>query len=337
MKLLLKIIILTGSFLSVESQQTCAAFTAAEASSALWSCDPSGRPYYYSDDQLNFDAARAACQALTPFNGKQFDIVVIETQAELDFIVADPAFTTNRRYIGLQAQAFSDPPVMCDYKWLNGAPVTLDFPFDNELPTNPDPVVPRCVFLDKRDPPSILQRRCTRLKRYICEVSAPYVSACEKVKTRFFQIDEGTEQLSFEDAQTACMENDANLITVKSLKENMCAFDKYVACESSIWLGLVSNLEKNKFHWIDNDISPYRNWCSGVSPAPGTEGCILLRFDNPSFTTTGCFELVEDCVTPQSFVCEANTLCDKNGFQTLTKVISKIIQGTKNDCKSCRH
>ena len=105
---------------------------------------------------------------------------------------------------------------------------------------------------------------------------------------------------------------------------------------SAIWLGLVNNLEKNKFHWLGNDKSPYRNWCDGSSPAPGSEGCVLFRFGDTFSNTKGCFELVADCTTPQSFVCEADTICDENGFQTLTQVISKTSQKTKNDCKSCK-
>ena len=104
---------------------------------------------------------------------------------------------------------------------------------------------------------------------------------------------------------------------------------------SSAWLGLVNNLEENKFQWLGNDKSPYRNWCDGKRPAIDSEGCVLLRFDDPLSILKGCFELV-DCSRTQHFICEADTNCNKNGFQTLTQVISKTIQSTKNDCKSCK-
>uniref|UniRef100_A0A7M5WY46 C-type lectin domain-containing protein n=1 Tax=Clytia hemisphaerica TaxID=252671 RepID=A0A7M5WY46_9CNID len=358
MNLISNIVILATNFLLVGGQQqSCQDFIStgdgAGVTGGQWSCDPtSGKPYYFGNAFLSFNAARAQCQALPPFNGKLFDLAVIETQEELDFIVNNPKYTDFIRIIGLRAETFSNPPRPSDFKWINGAPLTLDISFNN-LPSFSGSVS-RCAQLDK-NPLALLAENCDSSssdQEEICEVStilapnvAPNVppsvaSACEEVKTRYFQIDEDNQQLSWEDAQTACMEKNAHLITVKSHKENLCAFVKYQTSVRSLdafWLGLVNDFEeKKKFRWIDNDLSPYRNWCGGVTPTPGSVGCVLFRFGDPSGATTGCFELVADCSTPHSFVCEANTLCDKNGFQTLAQVMSKIIQGTQNNCKSCR-
>ncbi|XP_066927142.1 macrophage mannose receptor 1-like [Clytia hemisphaerica] len=350
MNLISNIVILATNFLLVGGQQqSCQDFIStgdgAGVTGGQWSCDhPTGKPYYFGDDEDDFDTVRAECQALPPFNGRPFDVVVIETQEELGFIVNNPEYGgSDDRYIGLKAETLSNPPVPSDFKWINGAPLTLDIFFDDN-PSSSDSV-PRCVALDK-DPIKLEDQRCSKNEDVICEVSIPSVppsvasEACEKVKTRYFQIDEDNQQLSWEDAQAACMEKNAHLITVKSHKENLCAFVKYQTSFRSLdafWLGLVNDLEeKKKFRWIDNDLSPYRNWCGGVTPTPGSVGCVLFRFGDPFGATTGCFELVADCSTPHSFVCEANTLCDKNGFQTLAQAMSKTIQGTQNNCKSCR-
>uniref|UniRef100_A0A7M5V9J2 C-type lectin domain-containing protein n=1 Tax=Clytia hemisphaerica TaxID=252671 RepID=A0A7M5V9J2_9CNID len=153
-------------------QQSCQDFIStgdgAGVTGGKWSCNhPTGKPYYFSDDRNDFDTVRAECQALPPFNGRPFDVVVIETKEELDFIVNNPKYTDMDRYIGLTAETLSNPAVPSDFKWINGAPLTLDIFFD-DLPSFSDSV-PRCVELD-RSPIKLQPQSCGFNENVICEV-----------------------------------------------------------------------------------------------------------------------------------------------------------------------
>uniref|UniRef100_A0A7M5WMC7 C-type lectin domain-containing protein n=2 Tax=Clytia hemisphaerica TaxID=252671 RepID=A0A7M5WMC7_9CNID len=226
--------------------------------------------------------------------------------------------------LGLMIDSISNPT------WINGAPYTLDL----------EPKLGLCgEFSNMGSDVQIDFFSCIGVFEglfTLCEASLPYIppsEACNEIKSQYFIPEENADvQISWEDAQSACMEENAKLATIQSLKENLCLFEKFASL-NTFWLGLINNLSKKKFQWIDNDNSAYRSWCDGRQPPLGSEGCVVVRF--PSEQTTGCFDLV-DCDESHNFVCEIQTGCNEYCLQTLTQSISKSLQKSKNDCASCR-
>uniref|UniRef100_A0A7M5VGV9 C-type lectin domain-containing protein n=1 Tax=Clytia hemisphaerica TaxID=252671 RepID=A0A7M5VGV9_9CNID len=325
LKFLLYVTTFLDLLLFYKCQQTCDQYAEAAGNTQVPNpiqCTATS-VYYFTPLEESFEDARKTCQDLPPFNGVQFDLVVIESQEELDVIVTLPLRLSVFYRLGLMANSISNPT------WINGAPYTLGVePPEDGL----------CLeFSQTTEIPAQLVFSTCEIPRFtICEPSLPYIppsEACNEIKSQYFIPEENADvQISWEDAQSACMEENAKLATIQSLKENLCLFEKFASL-NTFWLGLINNLSKKKFQWIDNDNSAYRSWCDGRQPPLGSEGCVVVRF--PSEQTTGCFDLV-DCDESHNFVCEIQTGCNEYCLQTLTQSISKSLQKSKNDCASCR-
>ncbi|XP_066924214.1 collectin-12-like [Clytia hemisphaerica] len=152
------------------------------------------------------------------------------------------------------------------------------------------------------------------------------------IKSHYFVPEGASPMLSWEGAQDLCEANMANLVGIHNLKENLYITAKYFSL-NTIWIGLLNDLANSKFKWIDNDISGYRNWCTGTPPAAGATGCVLVDFENVDWDAPGCFKLVP-CTEGHNYICESKVNYGGNGIKTLVQALTTNIRQRR--CQFCK-
>ncbi|XP_066924225.1 pulmonary surfactant-associated protein A-like [Clytia hemisphaerica] len=149
------------------------------------------------------------------------------------------------------------------------------------------------------------------------------------IKSHYFVPEGATPMLSWQAARDLCEANMANLVGLYNTRENIYITARFLSL-NTIWIGLVNDIANSEFRWIDNDISDYRNWCTGTPPT-GATGCVLLDFENANSDAPGCFKLVP-CTEDHAYICEFKVDYDDNGISLVQALSTNIWQ---QRCPSC--
>ncbi|XP_036452769.1 macrophage mannose receptor 1-like [Colossoma macropomum] len=231
--------------------------------SALWTLSFCGtRQFHVVNEYKNWTDALKYCR-------ENFtDLVTIETQEEMDAVIAFLNGKTGHFWIGLRQKENADntcyqgaaagPPsggVNRCWMWSDGG----NFSYSNWKVGEPnDGGTENCGELWSEDVYKWNDASCSTLKPSVCYEEIPLILI--------------KEQKTWREALRYCRENHVDLVSVHTEEiQHWVETAVYYASTANVWMGLRHTCAQNVWFWVSGSTMCYQNWALGNGT--GVEDC----------------------------------------------------------------